>query len=264
MADEAAAPGPRERRRLITGNWKMNLLRGSARDLAVGVVEALGARGPGAGVQVALAPPFTAIEVVRDAIQGSGVLLAAQNVAAAGEGAHTGEVSAAMLADAGVELVIVGHSERRHGLGETDATVLEKVRRACEAGLQVTVCVGETGEERDAGCAEAVVQRQVTAVVSRVDRSRVRLQVAYEPVWAIGTGRTATPDDARSMHAHIRATVAAVAGSDAGEALIIQYGGSVKPDNAACLLAEEGVDGLLVGGASLQAASFAAVVSALD
>ncbi|CAI8045127.1 Triosephosphate isomerase [Geodia barretti] len=154
-----------------------------------------------------------------------------------------------MLVDAGVGLVIVGHSERRHGLGETDAVVLEKVHRAGEAGLQVTLCVGETGDERDAGRAEEVVERQVDAVV---DLGRVPLHVAYEPVWAIGTGRTATHEDARSMHAHIRATAA--------EALIIQYGGSVKPDNSAALLAQDGVDGLLVGGASLDAASFAAVV----
>ncbi len=255
---------------LITGNWKMNLLRAASRELAASVVRALAARRsvaggsgfapPGAGVQVALAPPFTAIDVVRDAIRGSGVLLAAQDVAAAREGAHTGEVSAAMLADAGVELVIVGHSERRHGQGETDAIVLDKVQRVIEAGLLVTLCVGETGAERDAGRAEEVVARQVGAVVSRVDLRRASLQIAYEPVWAIGTGRTATPEDARRMHARIRATVAAAAGGEAAQALIIQYGGSVKPDNAAALLAQEDVDGLLVGGASLQAASFATVV----
>ena len=259
-----------ERGVLITGNWKMNLLRASARDLAARIVRVLGpghigpghigSGRPGAGVQVALAPPYTAIDVVGDAIRGSGLLLAAQDVAAAHEGAYTGEVSATMLADAGVGLVIVGHSERRHGLGETDAVVLEKVHRAGEAGLQVTLCVGETGDERDAGRAEEVVERQVDAVVSQVDLGRVPLHVAYEPVWAIGTGRTATHEDARSMHAHIRATVAAIAGRDAAEALIIQYGGSVKPDNSAALLAQDGVDGLLVGGASLDAASFAAVV----
>ncbi|CAI8045130.1 Triosephosphate isomerase [Geodia barretti] len=233
----------------------MNLLRASAREAAA--ASSGGSGRPGAGVQVALAPPYTAIDVVGDAIRGSGLLLAAQDVAAAHEGAYTGEVSAAMLVDAGVGLVIVGHSERRHGLGETDAVVLEKVHRAGEAGLQVTLCVGETGDERDAGRAEEVVERQVDAVV---DLGRVPLHVAYEPVWAIGTGRTATHEDARSMHAHIRATVAAIAGRDAAEALIIQYGGSVKPDNSAALLAQDGVDGLLVGGASLDAASFAAVV----
>ncbi|CAI8045129.1 Triosephosphate isomerase [Geodia barretti] len=226
----------------------MNLLRASAREAAA-ASSGCSARVTSAR-QVALAPPYTAIDVVGDAIRGSGLLLAAQDVAAAHEGAYTGEVSAAMLVDAGVGLVIVGHSERRHGLGETDAVVLEKVHRAGEAGLQVTLCVGETGDERDAGRAEEVVERQVDAVV---DLGRVPLHVAYEPVWAIGTGRTATHEDARSMHAHIRATVAA-------EALIIQYGGSVKPDNSAALLAQDGVDGLLVGGASLDAASFAAVV----
>ena len=271
-----AEPGAR-RGVLITGNWKMNPLRAAAaRELAAGVVRALAARrsaaegaggarrsgaGPsGAGVQVALAPPFTAIDVVRGAIRGSGVLLAAQDVAAAREGAYTGEVSAAMLADAGVELVLVGHSERRHGQGETDAVVLDKAQRAFEAGLQVTLCVGETGAERDAGRAEEVVARQVLAVASRVDLLRAPLRIAYEPVWAIGTGRTATPEDARRMHAHIRATAAAAAGGPAAQALIIQYGGSVKPDNAAALLAQEDVDGLLVGGASLDAVSFAEVV----
>lgn len=256
---------------LITGNWKMNLLRADARALAEGVVRALAARrpaadgppgagAPAAGVQIALAPPFTAIDVVRQAIRGSGVLLAAQDVAAARGGAHTGEVSASMLADAGVELVLVGHSERRHGLGETDAIVLEKAQRALEAGLQVTLCVGETGAERDAGRAEQVVARQVEAVAPHVDFRPESLRIAYEPVWAIGTGRTATPDDARRMHAHVRAAVAAAAGGDAAQALVIQYGGSVNPDNAAALLAQEDVDGLLVGGASLAADSFAAVV----
>ncbi|CAI8045131.1 Triosephosphate isomerase [Geodia barretti] len=232
----------------------MNLLRASAREAAAA---SSGCSARVTSARVALAPPYTAIDVVGDAIRGSGLLLAAQDVAAAHEGAYTGEVSAAMLVDAGVGLVIVGHSERRHGLGETDAVVLEKVHRAGEAGLQVTLCVGETGDERDAGRAEEVVERQVDAVV---DLGRVPLHVAYEPVWAIGTGRTATHEDARSMHAHIRATVAAIAGRDAAEALIIQYGGSVKPDNSAALLAQDGVDGLLVGGASLDAASFAAVV----
>lgn len=238
----------------------MNLLRASARDLAAGVVATIAAKNLGVGVQVALAPPLTAIDAVRDVIQGSGVLLAAQDVSTASAGAYTGEVSAEMLVDAGVELVIVGHSERRHGLGETDDMVLAKVLRAVEAGLQVTLCVGETGKERNAGRAEAVVERQVSAVVSHVDLSCATLQVAYEPVWAIGSGRTATPKDAYSMHAHIRSTVASAAGAKAAESLIIQYGGSVKADNSAALLAEEGIDGLLVGGTSLQVASFTAVV----
>jgi len=262
VGDPGRSAGVSRRGVLITGNWKMNLLRAPARELAAGVVRAFDAGGgrPGGEVRVALAPPYTAIDVVRDAIRGSRLLLAAQDVAATAEGAWTGEVSAAMLADAGVDLVIVGHSERRHGLGETDAVVLAKVSRACEAGLQVTLCVGETGRERDAGRAEEVVERQVSAVVSQVDLGRVSLQVAYEPVWAIGTGRTATPEDARRMHGHIRATVAAAAGAEAATRLIIQYGGSVKPDNAAELLAQDGVDGLLVGGASLKADSFAAIV----
>lgn len=244
----------------ITGNWKMNLLRSSARDLAAGVVAALADRDGSACVQVAIAPPFTAIDAVRQVVQGSSVLLAAQDVAATSVGAYTGEVSAEMLVDAGVKLVIVGHSERRHGIGESDEIVLQKVRRATEAGLQVTLCVGETAEERDAGNAEVIVERQVAAVLSQVDLKEVALQVAYEPVWAIGTGRTASPKDARCMHAHIRAIVASVVGPIAAEELIIQYGGSAKADNAAALLAEEGVDGLLVGGASLEVASFTALM----
>lgn len=256
-----------ERGVLITGNWKMNLLRASARELAAGIVRVLGpghigSGRPGAGVQVALAPPYTAIDVVGDAIRGSGLLLAAQDVAAAHEGAYTGEVSAAMLVDAGVGLVIVGHSERRHGLGETDAVVLEKVHRAGEAGLQVTLCVGETGDERDACRAEEVVERQVDAVVSQVDLGRVPLHVAYEPVWAIGTGRTASVADADAMHREVRAVVGELAGAAAAAELVVQYGGSVKPDNAAELLASPHVDGLLVGGASLQVESFARIVAA--
>ena len=249
----------RRKKPFIAGNWKMHGTHLEAAALASEVAGWLAA--PPARVMVA--PPFTALAVVGEVLRRSAVELGAQNVNPEAAGAHTGEISCAMLQALGVGLVIVGHSERRHLYGEDDALIARKVTAALAAGLEVVLCVGETLAEREAGAAEEVVGRQLRAALAgRGAGALRRVTVAYEPVWAIGTGRTATPADAGEMHRAARTVVADLAGAAAAQDLVIQYGGSVKPDNAAALLACDGVDGLLVGGASLAAASFARIVAA--
>ena len=231
----------------------MNGSRERARALIAGVCE--GARGL-TGMDVGVCPPFVYVADAGAAVAGTPVLLGGQDCARTGDGAFTGEVSADMLADMGCRFVLVGHSERRTLYGEGDGEVAEKAERALAAGLSPVVCVGETLEEREAGRTEATVKRQLDAVIDRLDRDALgRIAVAYEPVWAIGTGRTATPAQANEVHTVLRRQVAA---RDPGAAagLRILYGGSVKPDNAAALFAEPDVDGGLIGGASLDAGQF--------
>ena len=213
--------------------------------------------------EVVIAPVFTGLKLVADRLEGSNIKVAAQNCAAAQEfGAHTGEVSAAMLADAGCSHVIVGHSERRQFYGDTDTSVNEKTRAALAAGLTPIVCVGEQLAEREAGSQNEVVAGQVTAALQGLTLAGAeRIIIAYEPVWAIGTGKTATPEQAQDMHAHIRSTLGSVHGEAAASDIRILYGGSVKPDNIAELMACEDIDGALVGGASLEAESFAKIVN---
>lgn len=242
----------------IAGNWKMHKTVGEAEALIAELRPAFGA----GGRRVLVAPPFTALERAVAATKGSAIEVGAQNMAAERSGAHTGEVSVLMLKDLGVEVVILGHSERRAIYGETDATVNTKVRLALEEGLEVILCIGETLDERDAGRAEDVVRAQVTAGLDGVGAAELtRVTLAYEPVWAIGTGRTATPDDANAIHRMIRATIADRYGAEAAEQLIIQYGGSVKPGNVAALMAQPDIDGALVGGASLTADTFIPIVN---
>jgi triosephosphate isomerase len=203
------------------------------------------------------APSFTSLETVGAILKGTNILLGAQNMAAEEQGAHTGEVSVLQLKDLGVQAVILGHSERRHTYKEDDALINRKVRLALQHGLEVILCVGELLEEREAGKAEAVCEAQTVKGLEGVAKeSLARITIAYEPVWAIGTGKTATPEDADAIHAHIRRVVGRLYGADAAAALIIQYGGSVKPDNAAQLMAKENIDGALVGGAALKADTF--------
>ena len=252
------------RRPFIAGNWKMHNTHHEAAALAAALTARLGAP-PAPRARVMVAPPFTALAAVGEALRGSAVELGAQNVNPEPAGAHTGEISCAMLAALGVRLVIVGHSERRHVYGEDDALIARKVSAALAAGFEVVLCVGETLAQREAGDAEAVVERQLRAALAgREAEQWRRVTVAYEPVWAIGTGRTAAPADAAEMHRAARAVVAELAGAEAARELVIQYGGSVKPDNAAALLACDGVDGLLVGGASLEADGFARIVAAAE
>ncbi len=212
---------------------------------------------------IVIAPVFTALKTVADRLEGSNIKVAAQDCAPeAKQGAHTGEVSAEMLRDVGASYVIVGHSERRQLYGETDSLVNRKTQAALAAGLMVIMCVGETLEQREGGMAERVVRGQLEGgsrelTVSDLDR----IIIAYEPVWAIGTGRTATPEQAQEMHAFIRRVFAERHSNEAGEALRLLYGGSVKPDNISGLMAQEDIDGALVGGASLDAKNFAEIVN---
>jgi triosephosphate isomerase len=199
---------------------------------------------------------------VNAVLQGSKILLGAQNMASELEGAHTGEISVLMLRDVGVKVVILGHSERRHTYGETDALVNRKVLLALEHGMEVILCVGETIEEREAGRVEAVVGTQLHGGLANVSEADVaRVTIAYEPVWAIGTGRTATPEDADAVHAFIRSELGSIYSADTAEKAIIQYGGSVKPGNVKELMAMKNIDGALVGGASLDVASFAPIAT---
>ena len=213
--------------------------------------------------QIVIAPVFTAIKTVSDRLEGSNVEVAAQDVAAeSGPGAFTGEVSASMIKDAGARWVIIGHSERRQYYGETDATVNSKIRAALDTGLAPIVCVGESLEERDAGRADQVVESQLIGGLQSLTASEAsRIIVAYEPVWAIGTGRTASPETAQQMHAFIRSRLGAMFGTGVAEETRILYGGSVKPDNVVSLMDQADIDGGLVGGASLESDSFAKIVN---
>ena len=243
---------------LIAGNWKMfKTIREAVAfvsDLRTRLAEIRGA-------DVLVAPTFPALQAVAAALDGSPIGLAAQNLHWEREGAFTGEVSAAMIRDAGAQWVIVGHSERRTLFGETDETVNRKVRAAITATLTPIVCIGETLQERDAGRTLDVLDRQIKGGLDGVTGSELAaLVIAYEPVWAIGTGRTATPAQAQDAHAHIRARLTQWFGPDAASRCRLLYGGSVKPDNIAALIAEPDVDGALVGGASLDAEGFTKIV----
>ncbi|MBI5513835.1 MAG: triose-phosphate isomerase [Deltaproteobacteria bacterium] len=247
------------RRALIAGNWKMN---NTVRE-CVALALAVSAQGrPGPRTDVVLAPMFTALLAVSEALKGTGVAVAAQDVHWEEAGAFTGEVSAAMLEDAGCTYCLVGHSERRHGLGETDQVVYRKLQALLRHGLTPIACVGETLAEREGGITYQVLGRQLDALLEGASEAVFGgVVLAYEPVWAIGTGRTASPRDAQTAHAFLRDRVRHRL-ADAADRVRILYGGSAKADNAAELLAQPDVDGLLVGGASLDAASFARIIQA--
>lgn len=239
----------------IVGNWKMNGTRAMLAEARA--IDRAASRFP--EVQVALAPPFTLVSGMREAVNDIGV--GGQDCHVQTGGAFTGDVSAALLVDAGADFVIVGHSERRALHGETDALVRAKAEAAQAAGLSVILCVGETEAERDSGNAEAVVTGQLAGSLPQGEEAAAKLAVAYEPVWAIGTGRVPSVDDVGAMHRAIRAKLASVYG-EAGAAVRILYGGSVNAGNAADLLAADEVGGALVGGASLTAESFTAIIGA--
>ena len=246
-------------RKFVCGNWKMHKTAAEA----VQLVRELRDKLADAPAQMAVAPPFTALAAVKQALEGSRIELFAQNCHFEKQGAFTGEVSAAMLRDAGCQGVILGHSERRQYFFETDELIAKKLRAALAEGLHPIVCVGETLQEREAAQTWDVVSRQVRGALAGVDSAALqRITVAYEPVWAIGTGRNATSAQAQEVHAQIRGLLREVGGEAAANAIRIQYGGSVKPDNAKDLLSQRDVDGALVGGASLKAADFVAIVAA--
>nr|P96190.1 RecName: Full=Triosephosphate isomerase; Short=TIM; Short=TPI; AltName: Full=Triose-phosphate isomerase [Xanthobacter flavus]AAC45452.1 triosephosphate isomerase [Xanthobacter flavus] len=245
-----------ERRPLIAGNWKMNGLRAAKSELRT-----VAAGLAGLSAETMICPPFTLIGAFAADVAGTQLMIGGQDCHPAESGAHTGDISAEMLRDAGAVAVILGHSERRIDHQEGDAIVKAKVKAAWRAGLLPVVCVGETLVERDAGEAAAVVTRQVRQSVPE-GATAVSLVIAYEPIWAIGTGRTPTTDDVAEVHGAIRHILAERFGAEANGIRIL-YGGSVKPDNAAALLATANVDGALVGGASLKAADFLAIARAV-
>ena len=246
----------------VAGNWKMNTDRASAVALASAVAGGMaGLDGVQVGVQVGVAPPFVYLDAVARAVEGSALLVGAQDCYFESDGAFTGEISLAMLKDVGVRFVLVGHSERRHVLLEGTELLAHKASAVYNAGLTLVHCVGETLEQRDAGNTLSVVEQQLAELTPKID-DPARLVVAYEPVWAIGTGRTATADQAQEVHAYIRETLAQSWDQGFADAVRLQYGGSMKPDNAAGLLAEPDIDGGLIGGAALKPDTFLAIVQA--
>lgn len=251
------------RQRIIAGNWKMNTTFAEGVELAREVVALKG--GLPADVEVILAPPFTHLTEVVKVAKGSGVAVAAQNCASEPSGAFTGEVSAGMIASCGATYVILGHSERRQYFGETSAVLRKKISEAFALGLRPIFCVGETLAEREAGKQEAVVRGQLEEVVCDLPEAQFKqLVVAYEPVWAIGTGKTATADQAQAMHRFIRGVLAEKYGEVLASGTPILYGGSLKPASAKELLEKADVDGGLIGGASLDAKDFIAIGAAFE
>jgi triosephosphate isomerase (TIM) len=247
------------RRQFIAGNWKMNLDRAKSVALAEAVAKAT------AGTQdidIAVCPPSCYLEAVGRAIAGSNVALGAQNMYHEKEGAFTGEISAAMLCDLGCKYVILGHSERRHVLGETDSAINKKVHAALAAGLRPIVCVGELLAEREAGRTLDVIRGQFDGSLAGISAEQMtKLVIAYEPVWAIGTGKVATPQQAEEVHLDLRKIMAQRYNQNVADQVRLQYGGSVKPDNAADLLGQPDIDGALVGGASLKVDQFLGIIA---
>jgi triosephosphate isomerase len=245
-----------DRTPFVAGNWKMNMLKAGAIELAKSV-----AKGAPADVQVGIAPPFVYLDAVGQAIAGSSVLLGAQDVYFENSGAFTGEISVAMLKDIGVKFVLAGHSERRLVLHEPSELVSRKAQAIYASGLTLVHCVGEKLEQRDAGATFDVVRRQLEELTPAMQDPQ-RVVIAYEPVWAIGTGRNATDGQAQEVHAYIRQHIAKEWNKDFADRVRIQYGGSMKPENARGLLSQPDVDGGLIGGASLKADAFLAIAAA--
>ena len=244
---------------VIAGNWKMNNTRPQTREL----LEALKPLVAGAGCQVVVCTPFTDLEAALALTAGTNLHVGAQNCHWAASGAFTGEISAPMLAELGVEYVVLGHSERRQYFGETDETVNKRVRAALDNGLKVILCVGEVLEQREQGVTFEVVGMQTKIALQGVSKDELKnVIIAYEPVWAIGTGKTATADQADEVNGYIRQVIAELYGQDAADAFVVQYGGSMNAKNAQELLSKENVDGGLIGGASLKAQDFSVIVKA--
>lgn len=249
------------RRFLVAGNWKMNTTRESGSQLAQALVAEVPAENQ--AVEVLVCPPFPYLTTIGEIAKGSGIGVGAQNCYHEKPGAFTGETATEMLSDIGCRSVLIGHSERRHVLNETDADINLKVKKALACGLQVVLCVGELQSERESEQTEAVLNTQMTGGLEGIDASAFdQIVIAYEPVWAIGTGLTATPDQAESAHQYLRSWLKDHYSSEIADATRILYGGSVKPDNAQELLSQENVDGALVGGASLKPELFIPIIQA--
>jgi triosephosphate isomerase len=246
------------RRALIIGNWKMHKTVAQAVEFARELAGGFTAK---ADSEVAIAPPFTALQALQAVLKDTPIALCAQDVHWEQEGAFTGEVSAPMLLDAGCRYVLIGHSERRRWFGESNEDVSRKAKAALRAGLFPVVCVGETLDEREADQTFSIIRRQLKEGLNNISADDIRRTiVAYEPVWAIGTGKTATPEQAEEIHDFIRQFLARIHGTDIAAGICILYGGSVNPDNAVSLMAQMDIDGLLVGGASLDAVSFRKII----
>ena len=246
------------RKTIIAGNWKMNKTAAEAKAL---VTELKGLVAGNNTIEIVVCPTFTSIAAAVEAAKGSNVKVGAQNIHWADNGAFTGEISASMLKELGVEYVIIGHSERRQFFGETDDTVNKRLKAALKAGLIPLVCVGELLEEREGNKTEAVLDKQLKEGLAGITAAEMeKTVIAYEPVWAIGTGKTATPEMAQETHAYIRKVLTNLFGAETAEKVRIQYGGSMKADNAQALVAQKDIDGGLIGGASLKADSFADLI----
>ena len=248
------------RKAYIAGNWKMNMCPSEAKAYAQDLLKAV--KESGADVKMMVAPPFVSIPAVLDVLKDSPIIVAAQNMADHDSGAYTGEVSPLFLLDLGVKTVILGHSERRQYYGETSASINKKILLALSHGMEVIYCVGETLEQRESGKLEEVLTEQLQNGLKDVKAEDMdKIVIAYEPVWAIGTGKTATPEDADDAHLFIRKTIESLYSKDIAEKLIIQYGGSVKANNVKALMAKENIDGALVGGASLKVNDFLPILT---
>ncbi|OGW40517.1 MAG: triose-phosphate isomerase [Nitrospirae bacterium GWD2_57_9] len=248
-----------KRKPIIAGNWKMNKTTIEAGDLAAQLIPLVSSV---KDREIVLGPPFTSLEAVSETIRGTNIALSAQNMHWEDKGAFTGEISAEMLLDLGCKYVIIGHSERRQYFCETDESVNKKVKQALKKGLLPIMCVGETLAEREAGKLNDIINRQVAGGLKDISNDDMKkVVIAYEPVWAIGTGKTATPEQANEVHALIREKVKALYNTEIAQGLRIQYGGSVTPENVSSLMAMPDIDGALVGGASLKPESFAALVN---
>ncbi len=242
----------------VGGNWKMNTNAQQGHELATSLVSGLGS---GCGVEVVIFPPFVYLRELAASIAGSDISIGAQDAYFQDNGAFTGEISLEMLKDCGVKSVLTGHSERRHVIGESDLLVNRKTRAVLSSGLQAVLCIGETLEQRENGKTDAINEHQTRAGLDGVSKEHLgSVVIAYEPVWAIGTGKTATPQDAQNAHANIRELIASMYDHESAEAIRIIYGGSMKPGNAAELMGMPDIDGGLVGGASLQAEDFMGII----
>jgi triosephosphate isomerase (TIM) len=246
------------RKTYIAGNWKMNMTSSEGKVFA----EELSAGTLDESVKILVAPPFTTLQAVSEVIKNTNILLGAQNMSDSESGAHTGEVSPSMLKEIGVNVIIIGHSERRIIYLEDNKFINRKVKLALKHGFEVILCVGETLEEREAGKVEDVVRTQLTGGLMNISSEDLQsITIAYEPVWAIGTGKTATPEDADGVHEFIRNEIEKMYDNQAADAIIIQYGGSVKAENVKALMAKTNIDGALVGGASLKFETFSPIIN---
>ncbi|MCB0281424.1 MAG: triose-phosphate isomerase [Calditrichaeota bacterium] len=251
-----------KRNKVIAGNWKMYKNNSEAQQLANQIkIRSTEIK----KTEIILCPPFSALALVHEQVKDSSITVGAQNLYWEKEGAFTGEISAGMIKSCGAAYVIIGHSERRQYFGETDATVNKRIKAALAEGLKAIVCVGESLDQRESGVTAKVIETQVTAGLEGLSKDDMKnLIIAYEPVWAIGTGKTATPEQAQEVHAQIRGLIDAQFGSDVAEKIKIQYGGSVKPENAETLLSQPDIDGALVGGACLKAETFLPIIQAAE